>query len=188
MRQIQRLVLLAIFLLTHTALSAAAPASESLFHIDDAWITGDGKPFRLIDLKGSPSVVAMIYTSCKDVCPLIVEDMKKIEKLLPTPQSEKVRFVLFSFDSARDSTEKIKGFSKSHGIDSPRWLIARSTDGAIRRLAVALGIKYKKTKSGDFEHSNLISILDNAGLIKHQQLGLGQSGEEAALVIKNMMK
>jgi hypothetical protein len=37
-----------------------------------------------------------------------------------------------------------------------------------------LGVKYKKETSGQFAHSNVITVLTTKGEIFHQQLGLNQ--------------
>ena len=173
---------------THQMEMASEPQTDSLFNISDTWTTSEDKPFHLIELKGGPTVIAMIYTACKDICPLIVEDMKKIERHLPASQTGKIRFAVFSFDPDRDSTKVLKEYAKSHGIDSSRWTIARSNPEAVRRLAVALGVKYKKTKSGDYQHSKSISILNEDGIVKFQQSDVGQDGEDAVLAIKNMLR
>jgi len=55
----------------------------------------------------------MIYTSCKDICPLIVEDMKKIETSIALITSGKSRFAVFSFDPERDTTRKLKEYAES---------------------------------------------------------------------------
>lgn len=161
---------------------------NSLFQIDDEWITHNGKRFHLSNLRGKPTLLAMIYTNCKDVCPITITDMKKIEKLLPSPLLNKTQFVLLSLDSERDTTEKLKAFAESHAINSSHWLLLRSNPSAVRTLAVALGMKYKKEKSGDFQHSNLITVLDENGVIKHQQTSLGQGGEETVSIIKSTLQ
>lgn len=171
---------------THEAQTTPAPKSESLFNITDTWITSDGKPFQLTELSGNPSVIAMIYTSCKDVCPLVVEDMKKIERRLPASQVGKVHFAVFSFDPERDTTKKLQEYAKAHGIDTPAWVIANSKAEAVRRLAVALGLKYKKTKSGDFEHGIAIYILDDTGVVQYVQTKLGQDVEDAITALKKI--
>lgn len=165
---------------------SVAPRSDSLFNITDTWTTSEGKPFHLADLNGNPAVIAMIYTSCQYACPLVVADMKKIERRLPPSRAGKVRFAVISFDPEHDTIEKLKDYAKEHGIDSPSWVIANGSTGAVRRLAVVLGLKYKKLKSGGFEHDTLISVLDSTGAIKYQQRKLGQSGEEAAHTIEAM--
>lgn len=168
---------------THQAMSADDHQSESLFNITDTWTTIDEKPLHLADLNTGPTVIAMIYTSCQDVCPLIVEDMKKIERRLTGAQADTVRFAVFSMDPDRDTIKKLKDYARAHGIDSSRWIVARSSPEAVRRLAVAIGMKYKKLKSGDFEHSKLISIMDQNGVIQYQQSDIGLDGESAANAI-----
>jgi protein SCO1/2 len=163
------------------------PQTGSVFNLDDAWTTSEGKSFHLRDLAGKPTVVAMFYTSCKDVCPLIVVNMKKIERALPPDLLGKVQFAAFSFDTERDTTEKLKEYAVVRHIDSPSWLLARSDSGAVRRLSVALGIKYKKLRAGDFEHDTLITILDRNGVITHQQLHLDQGIDETISAIKKMV-
>lgn len=171
----------------HQAEPAAEHQSDSLFNITDTWTTSNEKPFHMAELEGGPAVIAMIYTSCKDICPLIVEDMKKIERLLPPEQAEKVHFAVFSFDSDRDNPKILKEYARAHGIDSSRWTIARNSPDAVRRLAVAIGMKYKKNKTGDFVHSELITILDKDGVIKYQQNDSRLSEDDAVLAIKHML-
>ncbi len=170
----------------HEEQTTPVPKSESLFNITDSWTTSNGKQFHLNELSGNPSVIAMIYTSCKDICPLIVEDMKRIERRLPAARAGKVNFAVFSFDSERDTTKKLKEYAKSHGIDSSTWVVANSKSEVVRRLAVVLGMKYKKTKTGDFEHGIAIYILDEAGVVQYVQTNLGQNEEEAILALKHM--
>jgi protein SCO1 len=171
---------------THETQATPVPQSESLFNITDDWTTSDGKPFQLHELGGNPSVIAMIYTSCRDICPLIVADMKKIERHLPATQVGKVHFAVFSFDPERDTSRKLKEYAQAHGIDTPSWVVASGKPEAVRRLAVALGMKYKKTRSGDFEHGVSIYILDDDGVVRHVQTSLGQDGEAALAVLKGM--
>lgn len=171
---------------THQSEPVAEHQSDSLFNITDTWTTTDEKPLQIADLNTGPTVIAMIYTSCQDVCPLIVEDMKKIEHRLTGAQADTVRFAVFSMDPDRDTTKKLKDYARAHGIDSSRWIVARGSAEAVRRLAVAIGMKYKKTKSGDFEHSKLISIMDANGVIKYQQSDIGLNGESAVNAISHL--
>lgn len=173
---------------THQSMSADDHQSESLFNITDTWTTIDEKPLHLADLNTGPTVIAMIYTSCQDVCPLIVEDMKKIERRLTGAQADTVRFAVFSMDPDRDTIKKLKDYARAHGIDSSRWIVARSSPEAVRRLAVAIGMKYKKLKSGDFEHSKLISVMDRNGVIQYQQSDIGLDGGSAENAIIHLQQ
>jgi protein SCO1 len=44
----------------------------------------------------------------------------------------------------------------------------------VLELAALLGVKYKEEATGQFAHSNLITVLNADGEIVHQLVGLGQ--------------
>ena len=167
---------------------AVAPKSDSLFNINDVWTSSEGKQVQLSQFNGKPTVIAMVYTSCQYVCPMIVSDMQKIEKSLSKAENGKVNYAVFSFDPDRDTPEKLKEFASSHRVNLENWTLATSNASAVRKLAVTLGIKYKKDKSGDFDHDALITILDSDGVIKYQQSSVGKNMDEATATLKKLMR
>lgn len=162
--------------------------SDSLFNITDTWTSSEGAPLQISQLNGKPTVIAMVYTSCQMVCPMIVSDMQRVEKSLSKAEAAKVNFAVFSFDPDRDTPAKLKEFASAHGISSDRWTLATSNPSAVRKLAVSLGIKYKKDKSGDFDHDALVTILDSEGVIRYQQYSVGKSMDEATAALKKLMR
>ena len=64
--------------------------------------------------------------------------------------------------------------------------MARGPSEAVRRLAVALGLKYRKTSSGDFEHGTTIYLVDREGVIRHIQAGIGSDKQEALAMLKRL--
>lgn len=166
----------------------SAPGTDSVFNITDQWTDEDGKTFQLSSLGGKPTVVAMVYTSCQYVCPLTVQNIKRIERALTAAQAGKVNFALFSFDPERDTPEKLSAFAKLHGITAPTWILAQSSAGAVRKLAVTLGVKYKKVAGGDYEHDATISILDSNGVIKFQADAMNKNIDGATDALKALLK
>jgi protein SCO1/2 len=57
-------------------------------------------------------------------------------------------------------------------------------DFAVRGIAAALGVRYKKDSNGNFAHSNIITTLDTEGRIAHQLLGLGAESSSSVAAIK----
>ena len=162
-------------------------STDSLFNITDSWTAADGKAFQLSKLGGKPTVVAMVYTSCQYVCPLTVQNIKRIERTLSAAQAGKVNFALFSFDPERDTPAKLTEFAKLHSITSPSWVLAQGNESAVRKLAVTLGIKYKKVQSGDYEHDATISILDSNGVVKFQADAMNKNIDAAADALKALL-
>jgi protein SCO1/2 len=99
--------LLATFLLCLAALSAVATAAptdiartlpggpsrpsvasgalgllpgDSVYQLDIPLTNQDERASKLADLRGTPVPIAMFYTSCKYVCPLIVDSMLRVDK------------------------------------------------------------------------------------------------------------
>jgi len=165
----------------------STPSTDSVFNISDNWTTADGKPFQLGNLGGKPTVVAMVYTSCQYVCPLTVQNIKRIERSLSAAQAGKVNFALFSFDPQRDTPAKLTEFAKLHSITSPSWVLAQGSESAVRKLAVTLGVKYKKVTGGDYEHDATISILDSNGVIKFQADAMNKNIDGATDALKTLL-
>ncbi len=165
----------------------SVPSTDSVFNITDNWTAADGKTFQLSNLGGKPTVVAMVYTSCQYVCPLTVQNIKRIERSLSAAQAGKVNFALFSFDPQRDTPAKLTEFAKLHAITSPAWTLAQGSESAVRKLAVTLGIKYKKVQSGDYEHDATISILDSNGVVKFQADAMNKNIDGATDALKALL-
>ena len=165
-----------------------AAKSDSLFNINDVWTSSEGKPVQLSQFNGKPTVIAMVYTSCQYVCPMIVSDMQRIEKSLTKAENSKVNYAVYSFDPDRDTPEKLKEFASAHHINLDNWTLATSNASAVRKLAVTLGIKFKRDKSGDFDHDAVITILDSDGVIKYQQNSAGKNMDEATASLKKLMR
>jgi protein SCO1/2 len=168
------------------SLPPAAPATDSIFNLAQQWTNDAGAKVSLKSLAGQPLVVAMIYTSCQAACPMIVSDMKRIEAALPDKQRDRVRFVLFSFDPARDSVQRMNAYRKERGLAGERWVLLRASDDEVRELAAVLGLRYKRLPNGDFQHSNLVSIIDNGGVIRRQVSGLGEDPAATVALLQQL--
>jgi protein SCO1/2 len=115
----------------------------------------------------------MAYTSCVYACPRIIAEMKRIEAALADADPERAPgFVLFSIDPARDTPARLADFADETGLDSARWTLLTGPDEQVLELSVLLGVKYRATESGDFAHSNLVTVLDREGVVRARIEGL----------------
>jgi protein SCO1/2 len=161
---------------------------QSIYHLDSSWTAQDGSKVPLSRLRGFTTLIAMVYTSCPDACPMTISDLQRIEKSLTEPERKRVRFALFSFDSKRDTPAVLKRFAKAHELDSGRWTLFHGSPIGVRKLAAVLGIRYKQDKNGDFSHSNLITLIDSGGVIQYQQVGLRQDPTEMLAQLRRLLK
>lgn len=166
-------------------LPAAAPlTARSLYQLEASWTTDDGLAMVLSELRGRPVVLAMFFASCTYACPLLVNDMQRLRELLPAAVRSETQFVLVSFDTVRDTPVALREFRKRSSIEDAGWTLVRGEVGAVQELAMLLGVKFKQEASGQFAHSNLVTVLNAEGEITHQRNGLmGDMSEAAAAVV-----
>jgi protein SCO1 len=145
-------------------------SKDSVYQLDSVWTDQDGKQRRLREFKGKPQVVAMVFTHCQYACPMTLALLKKIDsEVSKTP----VHYLLLSMDPERDTPEVLKAYAQKEGLDPHRWTLLRGDADAVREIAAVLGVRYKQNPDGGFAHSNLITLLDRHGAIRHRLKGLG---------------
>jgi protein SCO1 len=162
----------------HVMRSLEPLPGTSIYNLTSSWTNQDGKRATLEPLRGAPVVIAMGYTRCKDICPMIVADMVAIEDRAKEASLKGIHFAFFSLDSAMDTPERLTAYAKDHGLDRAHWTLYQGDDKAVRELAAALGVRYRRDASGGFDHSAIITILDADGRIVAQQPDAQANTEE----------
>ena len=150
-------------------------------------LTGqDGSTADWRALRGKPRVVAMFYTSCQYICPLIVESGKAVDRQLDASQRARLGVVLISMDPARDTPAALQQVVASRGVDAGRWLLAAPPAGKVRDVAGVLGIRYRQLADGEFNHSSALILLDADGriLARTEKIGSTPDPEFVAAVRK----
>ncbi|KGC58464.1 redoxin family protein [Burkholderia pseudomallei TSV44] len=152
----------------------AATATDSLYQANATLTDQDGKTFRLADLRGTPTLVSMFYTSCKMVCPMLFETIGLTLDAGGEPARKRVKVVAVTVDPDRDSVAVLRKTANAHGLDA-RWRLARTDRDSTRTVAALLGIQYRKLASGEFNHSSTIVLLDADGRIVAHTNTLGET-------------
>jgi len=116
----------------------------------------------------------MLYASCREACPLLLADIKRIEMELPQQVRPNLRVVLVSLDPERDTPEILQALARAHRVDESRWRLVSGSDETVREIAAVLGIKYRRLPDGSFNHSSVITLLDRSGVIQSRVEGIGQ--------------
>ena len=163
-----------------TALASDAPLpGASLYHLTADWTDHRGEALRLEDLRGGPVIVTMIYASCETACPILVGDVQRLYEALPEAARADTQVLVVSFDHERDAPERLAAYVASSGAEHPAWRFAVGDAHATRGLAALLGVRYRPAGDGMFSHTNLIAVLDPAGVVAHRTEGLGRPVQPA---------
>lgn len=160
---------------------------RSLFQLESQWTSDFKRTIPLGVLHGRPLVVAMIFTSCEFACPILVNDLKRIEAALPAGLCGPVGFVLISFDSERDTPERLAQFRVRMELPVERWTLLRGEPDDVRELAALLGVNYRKDARGQYAHSNLLTLLDAQGEVSYQQAGLNLPPDEMVRRLQRLL-
>lgn len=171
-----------------TAPLAAGPLpGTSLYHLGSAWRAEDGTDLVLSDLRGDAIVMVMFYGDCTTACPLLVRMAEQIEAALPTEARARTQFVMVSFDTARDTPEKLRAYAAEKGLDRDGWHWLVGTPLQTRQLAAMLGVQYRDAGNGTFAHSNVVTVLDDAGVPTARLEGLGIDVAPAVQAVEGVL-
>jgi protein SCO1/2 len=160
----------------------AVQTGDSIYLLGGKWETHDGKSISLESFQGRPVLISMFYATCPHACPMLISDLKRVEKAVPEALRKDLQVVLVTFDPDRDTGAKMKALLTAHGVDQSRWTMLRVEPEKVQEMAAVLGIKYRFAKDGQINHSTVITLLDAKGAIVERIEGLRQP--EAPLVEK----
>lgn len=166
----------------HDTLPAAkvTQTGDSLYLLGGKFTNQDGAQVVLPQFKGKPVLITMFYGTCPHACPLLISDMKRVERSLDPKVAKDLQVVLVSFDPERDTPEAMRALADAHDVDTKRWSFLRTDEGKVRELAAVLGIRYRFASDGSIGHSSVITLLDKEGAIAGRIEGVNQPVEELA--------
>ena len=152
---------------------AAPLPGDSLYQLSLPLTDQDRRTRDWRTRRGRPQVVSMFYTSCRYVCPLIVDSGKALEKSLTPAQRGRVDLLLISLDPRNDTPAALHSIVDKRGLDTRRWTLAAPRPGDVRSVAGVLGIRYRELEDGGFNHSTALVLLDREGRIvaRTEQVG-----------------
>src|SRR5262245_37410978 len=68
---------------TTNHLAGHAFTDKSIYQLDSTWGTDKGTTMKLGMLEGRVQVIALFFARCQAACPVLVDDIKRIEAALP---------------------------------------------------------------------------------------------------------
>ena len=125
---------------------------------DFALTDQDGKPVRVADLRGGPVVVTFMYTTCKDDCPTMTQQLRGALDDL----GRDVPVLAVSVDPANDTPERARTFiARQQMTGRMRFLLG--DEQALQRVWRSFGIQ---PQEDGIEHSAAVILLDADGVAR----------------------
>jgi cytochrome oxidase Cu insertion factor (SCO1/SenC/PrrC family) len=138
--------------------SRGATKDPRAYFGDSELISQDGRKLRFYSdvLRDRVVVVNVIYTSCKDACPLITSALNQVKAQLGDLFGSRVFFVSISSDPERDTPRALKKFAQAQHADVEGWTFLTGSKDSIDHVLGKLG---QLSQSAE-EHSTLLLLLD----------------------------
>lgn len=130
----------------------------------------NGKTISNKDYDGKVYVVEFFFTTCPDICPIMTENMIKIQdKFLGNPN---LAIASFTIDPNHDTPEVLKEYAQKKGITKPQWHLLTGEKEDIFKLAnegFNLYVGDAPEVEGGFEHSGFFALIDQEGNIRSRK-------------------
>ncbi|MGB8862117.1 MAG: SCO family protein [Ilumatobacteraceae bacterium] len=129
-------------------------------------VSAGGKDFNFKAADGRLLIVYFGYTSCPDVCPTTLAEVKKAYKQLGDT-ADKVDLAMITIDPNRDSDEIISGYVQSFIAGS--HALRTDDPDALQTVASAFGASYSVTTDAagkvEVSHSAGMYVVDSTGTV-----------------------
>lgn len=129
-----------------------------------------GKTITNEDYEGKVYVVEFFFTTCPDICPIMNENMVKIQDEFLG--NSKVGIASFTIDPAHDTPQVLKEYAKQNGITKLQWhLLTGDRDELFKLANEGFNLYVGEIAEGDmnFEHSGFFALIDQEGYIRSRK-------------------
>ncbi|MCC4114363.1 SCO family protein [Aromatoleum toluclasticum] len=149
-----------------TAQAVTPPATGGGTHDARAYFTDtelvdqNGRKLQFYSdvLKDRVVMLNVVYTNCKDACPLITRKLKEVRDALGEEAARKVHFISISSDPLNDTPQSLKAFAAKNEADSPNWTFLTGDKASVDFVLSRLGQLGQSAE----EHSTLLIAGDVA--------------------------
>ncbi len=128
----------------------------------------DGTAFQLEDLRGKIVMLFFGYTSCPDVCPTTMAELKTALDAIGPEKADQVQVVFVTVDPQRDTPERVQDYANHF---HPRFIGLSGTEEALARVWNEYGV-YREVAEGSpatgylVDHTARITLIDQEGNLR----------------------
>jgi protein SCO1 len=131
---------LAPFALTSSGKAEKLPQDGAEWFTNVEVKTQDGRTLHFYDdvMKGKILLINFFYTDCDAVCPLMTENLARVQELLGPRVGGEIQMVSISLQPEHDTPEVMAAYAKTYGV-GPGWMFLTGKKDDIELLRHRLG-------------------------------------------------
>jgi protein SCO1/2 len=131
---------LAPFALARPGKAEQLPQSGAEWFTNVEVKTQDGRTLRFYDdvMKGKILLINFFNTSCDAICPLMTENLARVQELLGPRVGDEIRMVSISLQPEHDTPEVLAAYAETYGA-GPGWMFLTGKKDDIELLRHRLG-------------------------------------------------
>src|ERR687886_3007874 len=124
-------------------------------------VTQDGATVHFYDdlVKGKAVAINLMYTSCKDECPLETARLVQTQKILGDRVGKDLFFYSITIDPRIDTPEVLKDYADKFHV-GPGWLFLTGQENDIRLVAKKLGLNFSRDQLASDGHGTQMMLGD----------------------------
>jgi protein SCO1/2 len=147
-----------------------------------------GQPVSLAEFRGKPVLLYFGYTTCPDVCPTTLADLRMAMQELGSDQ-EKVQVLFVSVDPERDTAERLAAYLQYF---NPRFIGVTGPLAEIEAVASRSGVYFAKNEANSaadylIDHTSAVLLLDADGKLR-LMFPYGTTGKQLASDIRLFLR
>jgi len=125
----------------------------------------DGSSFRLSEMRGNVVLVFFGYTTCPDVCPTTMAELKLAMAELNEAEAAQVKVLFVTVDPERDTPERMQEYVERF---NPAFIGLSGAQADLEKIWQAYGV-YRETVQGTsaagylVDHTARVTLIDQQG-------------------------
>jgi protein SCO1/2 len=159
----------AVLLAVAAALTWVGPVSAANrwgadYFPDVSLTTQDGATVKLYAdlLKDKAVAINVIYTHCKDECPLETAKLVQVQRLLGERVGKEIFFYSITIDPKHDTPKVLKAYAEKFGV-GPGWLFLTGKEEDIKLVTKKLGLSRNSDAANKDGHTASLMVGDVPG-------------------------
>ena len=131
----------------------------------------DYSPTGLTDFRGKLVLVGFIYTSCPDVCGILTQHFRYIQRTLDEEIGKNLELIFITTDPERDTPDRVRAYTE--GFDG-KWHFLTGTESELQEVWDKYHVFVKEGRAGTglVYHTYMVALIDREGMIRYRYVGL----------------